>query len=112
MNFPALLTRVTNLFSRRPIASKPYKLTIDQENYDGTTDADGKVERDIPMDAQQGKLEVEGYHYDVRVSHMDPIDTVMGEGQALFLDLAYRPNLRPILWLYVAGKGPQAMDVQ
>jgi hypothetical protein len=54
-------TRVTNLFSRRPIASKPYKLTIDQENYDGTTDADGKVERDIPMDAQQGKLEVEGY---------------------------------------------------
>ena len=64
--------------SDQPIASKPYKLTIDKKNYDGTTDADGKFEHDIPLDAQSGTLDIEGFHYDVLVSHMDPLDTILG----------------------------------
>ena len=64
--------------SDQPIASKPYKLTIDKKNYDGTTDADGKLQHDIPLDAQSGALDIEGFHYDVLVSHMDPLDTILG----------------------------------
>jgi N-acetylmuramoyl-L-alanine amidase len=72
------LTIIVKDENDQPIASKPYKLTIDKKNYDGTTGADGKVEKEIPLDAQSGTLDVEGYHFDVRVSSMDPIDTIMG----------------------------------
>jgi hypothetical protein len=69
--------------SDQPLASKPYKLTIDKKDYSGTTDSDGKLEQDIPMDAQSGSLQVEGYHYDVLVSQMDPIDTILGAQKRL-----------------------------
>lgn len=67
----------------KPIASKPYKLTLNQKSYSGTTDANGKLEQEIAEDPQQGVLEVEGYLYDVRVGHLDPIETLMGVQERL-----------------------------
>jgi hypothetical protein len=67
----------------QPIASKPYKLTLNRKLYNGTTDANGKLEHEIPQDPQEGVLEVEGYLYDVRVGHLDPIEQLKGVQQRL-----------------------------
>jgi hypothetical protein len=68
----------------QPIGSKPYKLTtLDGKLYSGTTDANGKLEEEIPHDTMVGVLEVQGYHYDVRVGHLDPIEEIMGVQERL-----------------------------
>jgi hypothetical protein len=70
----------------QPIALKPYtqplELTVDgnasSRVYSGTTDANGKLEREIPHETVQGLLVVEGYHYDLQVGHLDPIEEITG----------------------------------
>jgi putative peptidoglycan binding protein len=69
----------------KPIASKPYKLTIHGKEYRGNTDGSGTLEQEIPMPAsdEEGLLEVDGYHYPVRVGHLDPIGEISGIQQRL-----------------------------
>ena len=62
----------------QPLKQKPYKLTIDGKKYDGTTDGDGAVIKDIPVSSREGSLEVEGYIYPIRIAHLDPITEVSG----------------------------------
>ncbi|MFS8087193.1 MAG: peptidoglycan-binding domain-containing protein [Acidobacteriota bacterium] len=60
-------------------ANKPYKLTLDEKLiFSGTTNGEGLLEADIPLTAERGILEIEGYKLPVRVSHLDPIDEMTG----------------------------------
>ena len=71
----------------RPVANQPYTLVIDGRTFEGTTDADGKLEVGIPGDAERGKLQVgvepEVYEYELVLGDIDPIHEVAGVKQRL-----------------------------
>src|SRR5215831_6546443 len=71
--------------NEQPLASKPWKLELDGKKYSGTTDADGALKQDVPIptSSEAGKLECEGYHYPVRLGHLNPIDEISGVKQRL-----------------------------
>ncbi|PYS62684.1 MAG: hypothetical protein DMF76_08545 [Acidobacteria bacterium] len=63
----------------KPFANKPYKLVLDETlTFTGTTNGEGLLEADIPLTAQEGILEIQGYKLPVRVSHLDPIEELTG----------------------------------
>ena len=63
-----------------PLANKPWKLTLEGKEYSGTTDGDGSFEQEVPVltSNEEGKLECEGYHFPIRVGHLDPIEETSG----------------------------------
>jgi Putative peptidoglycan binding domain len=56
-----------------PIANKPYLLTFGAVVIKGTTDGQGMLEKDIPVDAGDGKLEIGPYIWPVQVGHLNPV---------------------------------------
>jgi N-acetylmuramoyl-L-alanine amidase len=62
----------------KPFASKPYKLTIDGKEQQGTTNGDGLVEVPVPVDAKEGMLEIEGHEIPIRIGHLDPLEEITG----------------------------------
>jgi N-acetylmuramoyl-L-alanine amidase len=66
----------------QPRASQPYKLTIDDRVFEGTTDADGKLDVPIPGNARRGKLEVgtppDVAKYDINLGELEPVETWKG----------------------------------
>src|SRR5438874_13340825 len=63
----------------KPFANKPYKLVLDEKlTFSGTTDGEGLLQATIPLTAEKGILEIEGYKLPVRVSHLDPIEELTG----------------------------------
>jgi hypothetical protein len=62
----------------KPLASKPFKIVIGGKTINGTTKGDGLVEVPIPIDARDGKLEIEGHELDLRVGHLDPGHAISG----------------------------------
>jgi hypothetical protein len=61
-----------------PLASKPFKLLIGGKTIEGTTNGDGLLEVPIPIDARDGKLEIEGFDLDLHVGSLDPGHEISG----------------------------------
>jgi len=73
-------------FAEKPIADAKCELQVDGQVEKKTTDAEGKMERDITPDAENGILVVtdpEDVFGDlpivIRVGHLDPVDEVSGQ---------------------------------
>ena len=64
----------------QPRANLRYVLRIDHKLFDGTTDAEGTVEFDVPPNAQVAilKLTETDEEFNLGIGHMDPIDTDSG----------------------------------
>ncbi|MGB9698791.1 MAG: LysM peptidoglycan-binding domain-containing protein [Thermodesulfobacteriota bacterium] len=71
-----------------PRANEPYKLEIEGQTKEGTTDGDGYLEEKIPAKAKGGKLIVGEGHaqdiYEFQLGTIDPIDTDEGIKCRLF----------------------------
>jgi len=77
------------LEDEKPRANVNYTLQIDGRIYNGTTDADGKIEQTIPPNAQRGVLILEGdTPIILQLGQLDPIDTITGV-QARLLNLNF-----------------------
>jgi hypothetical protein len=70
-----------------PLASKPYTIEIEDEIFEGTTDANGQIEHVVGPRARAAHLvvgeEPELYEYDIQIGDMDPVDTVPGVKERL-----------------------------
>ena len=64
----------------QPIAGKEYHMYIDQQTFDGTTEADGSVRANIPSTARNGFINVPELNliWPLKLGHLDPIETVEG----------------------------------
>jgi len=75
-----------------------YTITIDGRPFDGTTDANGVIERDIPADAREGLLFVQGVRggerYPLKLGHLDPPDAPTGLAARL-RNLGFDPGPDP-----------------
>jgi hypothetical protein len=71
-----------------PRANEPYKLEIEGQTKEGTTDGDGYLEEKIPAKAKRGKLIVGKGNdqdiYEFQLGTIDPIDTDEGVKCRLF----------------------------
>ena len=79
----------------QPVASKKFKLTVSGQSIEGTTAADGLIDKPVPADAEEGQLAVwaegDGFEPDewtVRLGYIDPIETLSGI-QARLNNLGY-----------------------
>ena len=81
---PPSVFRVKILVVWEAFANKPYKLRLNKEDppIEGTTDAKGVIEVDIPPRQVWAELEVgddlERYEYVLQMGHLDPIDSTPG----------------------------------
>jgi hypothetical protein len=70
----------------KPIAGAQCALLIDGQVYQLTTDSNGKLEQEIPLDAKEGVLTIRGDQtpfanevLPIKIGHLDPIDEVSGQ---------------------------------
>ncbi len=80
--------RVQVLCEGEPRKNEPYTLNIDGKLSRGTTDGDGVVEVPVPPNAQRGTLivgqdEKDQQTFELRLSGLDPIESVTGAQQRL-----------------------------
>jgi hypothetical protein len=68
-------------FYEKPIAGAQCALLIDGQVYQLTTDGNGKLEQEIPLDAKEGTLTIRGDQtpfanevIPIRIGHLDPLD--------------------------------------
>jgi hypothetical protein len=91
----ALRLAIQDIGGKR-IANAPYKLTVEGKLYEGTTDSEGMVATWIPVRAEEGTLEVEGYLWPLKIGHLNPLDDVPDEGvsgiQARLRNLGHDPG--------------------
>lgn len=68
-----------------PRKNEAYTLVIDGKVYTGTTDGDGKLEHEIPADAQGGTLMLKGgkEKYPIRIGYLNPVAETSGVQQRL-----------------------------
>jgi hypothetical protein len=64
----------------QPRANESYVLEVDGNFFNGTTDADGKLEQSIPPNIKKGKLFVgkKREEYILNLGHMDPLNELIG----------------------------------
>jgi hypothetical protein len=82
-----------------PWRSAPYRLTVDHQVFEGSTDGDGRLEQAIPSGARRGELRMEpGTEreavYTLDLGGLDPIDTPSGLADRLN-NLGYGGGERP-----------------
>ncbi|HEV3237124.1 MAG TPA: peptidoglycan-binding protein [Gemmataceae bacterium] len=70
----------------KPIAGAQCALLIDGQTYQLTTDGNGKLEQEIPLDAEEGVLTIRGEQtpfaneiLPIKIGHLDPVDEVSGQ---------------------------------
>ena len=70
----------------RPISNAKCDLFVGSEAFHLVSDAKGKIEHDIPVDAQRATLVIrspetpfDGEFFQVRIGHLDPVETVPGQ---------------------------------
>jgi hypothetical protein len=56
------------------IKNAPFELTVDGDLQDGTTDGEGLIEREIPVDAAGGILKVSEYKWVLGIGNLNPLD--------------------------------------
>ena len=58
-----------------PMAQKPYRLTLsDGSEHSGTTNGEGMVVEEVPVDAIRCKLEIEGNEWQLDIGYLNPVD--------------------------------------
>lgn len=72
----------------KPLGFKPFTVTIGGRKVDGTTGRDGLVEVPIPINAHDGKLEIDGHKFEIRIGFLDPINSITGT-QSRLMNLGY-----------------------
>jgi len=70
----------------KPIAGAQCALLIDGQVYQLTTDGNGKLEQEIPLDAKEGSLTIRGDQtpfanqvLPIKIGHLDPLDEPSGQ---------------------------------
>jgi N-acetylmuramoyl-L-alanine amidase len=56
-----------------PLDGVAYKLVVGKETFEGETGGDGSIEHDLPIDATDGELELNGHSFPVRIGHLNPM---------------------------------------
>jgi N-acetylmuramoyl-L-alanine amidase len=62
----------------QPIANTSYKLNIGGKIIDDKTDGEGLLEQEIPPNADQAVLAIEGQEFLLKIGYLDPVDTLTG----------------------------------
>ena len=75
---PLVLRVVVKNINDEPVANTPCKLQIEGKTYELTTDGNGKIEKEIPKDAENGKLVIGDQEFPVKIGHLDPVDLISG----------------------------------
>ena len=60
----------------RRITSTRYALKIGDRTYTGTTDGQGMLRQEVPADAQEGELLIEGHSWPIEIGHLNPVEHV------------------------------------
>lgn len=78
-----------------PRANVPYTLVIDEREYKGQTDAEGKLEQIIPAAARHGRLRLadETHEYEIEIGRLEPLESHVGVRQRL-RNLGFDPGVR------------------
>lgn len=78
---PLKLRIVVKDMADKPVAGKPceLKVTGSPDVSPLSTDGKGMVEREIKPDASAGKLSVTDLNLELRIGHLDPIQTITGQ---------------------------------
>ena len=70
----------------KPIAGAQCAWLVDGQTYQLTTDGNGKLEQEIPLDAKEGVLTIRGNQtpfanevIPIKIGHLDPIDEISGQ---------------------------------
>jgi Putative peptidoglycan binding domain len=70
----------------KPVAGAQCALLIDGQVYQLTTDGNGKLEQEIPLNAKEGTLTIRGDQtpfandiIPIKIGHLDPVDEVSGQ---------------------------------
>ena len=70
----------------KPIAGAQCALLVEGQTFQLTTDANGKLEQEIPLDAKEGTLTIRGDQtpfandiIPIKIGHLDPIDELSGQ---------------------------------
>jgi len=78
-----------------PLRNSPYVLKVDGKKQEGTTDAEGWIEVDLPGNAHSGELvitcEGQEYRFMLNLGHMEPISEVIGVQKRL-ANLGFPPG--------------------
>ena len=79
----------------KPISRAKCELFVGTQRFELTTDTRGKLEHDIPLDAEKSTLVIrspetpfDGEFFQIRIGHLDPVETVTGQ-QARLNNLGY-----------------------
>jgi N-acetylmuramoyl-L-alanine amidase len=75
---PLVLRVVVKNFDDQPVANTPCKLQVEDQTFQLKTDGHGKIEKEIPKNAESGKLTVGDQEFPVKIGHLDPVDLVSG----------------------------------
>ena len=73
----------------QPMADTPCVLEVDGSSYQLTTDGDGKIEQQIPKNAESGKLKIGEIEVPIKIGHLDPVEELTG-WRARLNNLGYR----------------------
>jgi hypothetical protein len=76
---------------RTPIANAPFVLTVGGQPYRGTTDGDGMLEVQLPLDAYEGEISVGDRKRSIQVGGLEPLHLLRGV-QGRLLNLGYSPG--------------------
>ncbi len=72
------LRLVVRGFDGKPLADTDCTVTIDGAQAAARTGSDGLLELDLAPGARQATLEVSGQSWDLKIGHLDPVDTDTG----------------------------------
>lgn len=82
----------------QPYKSTKYHLRVDHQHWDGSTNGNGMVEKQIPADAADGEITIfpkgcspdEGYTFTLQLGGLDPIEEMSGV-DARLINLGFGP---------------------
>jgi N-acetylmuramoyl-L-alanine amidase len=84
----------------QPLAGKPFTLTVEDKVIEGTTDGEGAVDEQLPLQASDAELECEGLSWNLQLGHLNPLrdvpenDISGAEARLLNLGYAFEPTGR------------------
>ncbi|HZI16823.1 MAG TPA: peptidoglycan-binding protein [Myxococcus sp.] len=84
----------------QPLGGKPFTLTVDGEVIEGTTDGEGAIDEQLPLQASHAELECEGLSWSLQLGHLNPLrdvpenDISGAEARLLNLGYAFEPTGR------------------
>jgi len=77
--------------NREPFANEKYVLKLDGKTFEGTTDADGLIDTEVPFDATHGTVQIGKMLRKVEIGGLDPIHTIKGI-QARLANMGFEPG--------------------